>query len=87
MLLADLRKRLIETGALPLRQLSRQSGLSEEALLERLQPWLRKGRVVLVERRLPSCARSCGGCAGSSGCEGEQWIEWQADEKASTKLA
>lgn len=74
MLLADVRKRLESARSIPLRQLAAETELTVDILINLLQPWLRRGRLRLIQAPLPACATRCGNC--STRCSHDDVIEW-----------
>lgn len=73
MQLASIRQRLQQAGTVSVRQLAGEFQLHPDVLLERLQPWLERGRI----RLLPAtsyCSSRCGQCAAS--CASDQLVQW-----------
>ncbi|SDU36033.1 FeoC like transcriptional regulator [Pseudomonas pohangensis] len=76
MLLRDLREQLQAAGSVPLVELAQRNGLPLEQLLTLLEPWRKRGRVLLVEAPGSCSSRRCGSC--SSPCTEQRLVQWQA---------
>jgi hypothetical protein len=75
MLLRDLREQLQQAGSLPLVELAQRNGLPLEQLLTLLEPWRKRGRVLLVEAPSSCSGKRCGSC--NTGCSEERLVQWQ----------
>ena len=80
MLLRDLREQLQAAGSVPLVELAQRNGLPLEQLLTLLEPWRKRGRVVLREAPSVCAGKRCGSC--SSGCGEQQVVQWQESIQA-----
>ena len=80
MLLRDLREQLQSVDSVPLVELAQRNGMPLEQLLTLLEPWLKRGRVLLVEAPSSCSSKRCGSC--SSGCGEQRLVQWQVTVQA-----
>lgn len=76
MVLADLRKQLEQAGSISLKQLAANAELPVDAMVELLQPWLRRGRLQMVKPPPPACGSGCGKCGSVSSCDNDEVVQW-----------
>ena len=80
MLLRDLREQLQQAGSLPLTELAQRNAMPLDQLLMLLDPWLKRGRVLLVEAPSSCSGKRCGSC--NTGCSEERLVQWQDASQA-----